>query len=88
MDLLPTIQYLYEEKAKLERAIASLEELQRATESGASEVAAGLSRRGRKSMGPQERLEVAERMRKYWASQRTSADNPSKPSGAATRGRR
>ena len=87
MDLQPTIQYLYEEKAKLERAIASLEELQRATQSGA-EAGAGLSRRGRKSMGPQERQEVAERMRRYWASQRTGADDPSRPPNAATRGRR
>jgi len=88
MDLQPTIQYLYEEKAKLERAIASLEELQKATQSGASEVAASLSRRGRKSMGPEERQEVAERMRKDWASQRNNAGSPSKPSGAATRSRR
>lgn len=30
----------------------------------------GKARRGRKSMGHEERLQVAERMRKYWAQRR------------------
>jgi len=71
MDLYKAIQDLYAEKEKLERVIASLEELQRS---------AGLlppvapakpgKRRGRKSMSSEERQEVSARMRRYWASRR------------------
>lgn len=73
MDLYKAIQDLYAEKEKLERVIASLEELQRN---------AGLTpegnpkpgkRRGRKSMGSKERQEVSERMKKYWANRRQNA---------------
>lgn len=72
MDLNKTIQDLYAEKEKLERVIASLEELQRAAE--ANTQAMGRSkRRGRKSMGSQERKEVSERMKKYWADRRDNA---------------
>lgn len=69
MDLYKAIQELYAEKEKLERVIASLEELQRS----AGETPALLKsskRRGRKSMSPEEREVVSERMRKYWASRR------------------
>jgi hypothetical protein len=69
MDLYKAIQDLYAEKEKLERVIASLEELQKGT--GALPVvpkAAG--RRGRKSMNSNERKEVSERMKKYWESRR------------------
>jgi hypothetical protein len=70
MDLYKAIQELYSEKEKLERVIASLEELQRS--SGGSPVLPRLGkRRGRKSMNAKERREVSERMKKYWASRRT-----------------
>jgi hypothetical protein len=69
MDLYKAIQDLYVEKEKLERVIASLEELQRAAEGGQS-MLRGSRRRGRKSMGDGERAEVSERMKKYWASRR------------------
>jgi hypothetical protein len=69
MDLDKAIQDLYAEKAKLERVIASLEELQRS-----AGFVPGLpkppKRRGRKSMDSSERQEVSERMRKYWAARR------------------
>ena len=69
MDLHKAIQDLYAEKEKLERVIASLEELQRSA--GSLPVPPKpAKRRGRKSMSPSERLEVSERMRKYWASRR------------------
>ncbi len=69
MDLYKAIQDLYAEKEKLERVIASLEELQRTA--GTVPVMPKLAkRRGRKSMNSSERLEVSERMRKYWASRR------------------
>jgi hypothetical protein len=69
MDLYKAIQDLYAEKEKLERVIASLEELQRAAEGG-QVMLHGSKRRGRKSMGDGERAEVSERMKKYWASRR------------------
>ena len=69
MDLYKAIQDLYAEKEKLERVIASLEELQR--NAGPFPVLPKPARRrGRKSMNPAERQEVSERMRKYWANRR------------------
>jgi hypothetical protein len=69
MDLYRTIQQLYEEKERLERVIASLEELQRTA--GAVPILAQASkRRGRKSMTAVERQEVSERMKRYWESHR------------------
>jgi hypothetical protein len=69
MDLYKALQDLYAEKEKLERAIASLEELQR-TASSLPGTAPALKRRGRKSMNETERQEVSERMKNYWASRR------------------
>jgi len=64
MDLRKTIAELYEEKARLDRVIASLEQL---AAQDSLPVALAAPRRGRKFMSPEERLEVSERMRKYWA---------------------
>jgi hypothetical protein len=69
MDLYKVIQDLYAEKEKLERVIASLEELQR-TGGTMPILPRPAKRRGRKSMSPTERQEVSERMRKYWAKRR------------------
>ena len=69
MDLYKAIQDLYAEKEKLEHVIASLEELQR-TAGAIPVLPKSAKRRGRKSMNSQERQQVAERMRKYWASRR------------------
>jgi hypothetical protein len=66
MDLQRTLQELYAEREKLERAIASLEELQRT--GSVPPAAPGGKRRGRKSMGAAEREQVSARMKKYWAS--------------------
>ena len=70
MDLYKAIQDLYAEKEKLERVIASLEELQRTAGSVPVLFAKPAKRRGRKSMSSEERQEVSERMRKYWATRR------------------
>jgi len=78
MDLYKAIQDLYAEKEKLERVIASLEELQR-TAGSLPALPKPVKRRGRKSMNSSERQEVSERMRKYWASRR-EAKEP-EPSG-------
>lgn len=74
MDLYKAIQDLYAEKEKLERVIASLEELQR-TAGGSADVSRPVKRRGRKSMSATERQEVSERMKKYWDSRRRSGEN-------------
>ena len=74
MDLYKAIQDLYAEKEKLERVIASLEELQR-TAGSLPALHKPAKRRGRKSMNSAERQEVSERMRKYWAGRR----QPKKP---------
>ena len=68
MDLFKAIQELYAEKDRLERVIASLEELER--RGGAPDVPKPANRRGRKSMNSKERREVSERMKKYWAARR------------------
>jgi hypothetical protein len=75
MDLYKAIQDLYAEKEKLERVIASLEELQRSAGSLPT-LPKAAKRRGRKSMSAQERLEVSERMKKYWESRRQGGDIP------------
>jgi hypothetical protein len=74
MDLFEAIQKLYAEKESLLRAIAALETLQNA-ENGTSSVVTR-SKRGRKSMNPEERQEVSLRMKKYWASRRTDHRHP------------
>ena len=79
MDLYKAIQDLYAEKEKLERVIASLEELQRAAEASPLPKVEG-KRRGRKSMGSKEREEVSERMKKYWdARRKKTAAKPGLP---------
>ena len=80
MDLYKAIQDLYAEKEKLERIIASLEDLQRTAGPGPV-LPKPAKRRGRKSMNPSERQEVSERMRKYWAGRRQPKRQ--EPSGAA-----
>ena len=69
MDLYKVIQELHQEKAKLERVITSLEELQRAAGSNGDWLPS-VKRRGRKSMPVEERAQVSERMKRYWAARR------------------
>jgi hypothetical protein len=84
MDLYKAIQDLYAEKEKLERVIASLEDLQRAAGGGIPPSPSSLKRRGRKSMGADERQEVSERMKKYWATRRNQgSDSEEKASETA-----
>ena len=67
MDLRQTILLLRGELKKVEATIAAVEKLD---ETVLAPPARSPARRGRKSMGPEERLEVAERMRRYWAARR------------------
>jgi len=64
MDINKTLQELYSQKARLETAIAALEELQRSRATPPNG-----RRRGRKSMSAAERMEVSARMTRYWARQ-------------------
>ena len=66
MDYWAAIRDLYLEKQRLDKAIAILEAL-----SKGEEVEETVSRRGRKSMPKEEREEVSERMKRYWAARRT-----------------
>ena len=80
MDLYKAIQELYAEKEKLERVIASLEELQNSAGELPVVPASG-RRRGRKSMSSEEREIVSERMKRYWAArkQEDEKDAPVSP---------
>ena len=61
MDVNKALRELYEEKKRLDAAIAALEQ-----RLGGSR----LKRRGRRSMSPEERLEVSRRMSRYWEARR------------------
>jgi len=63
MDVYKTLRDLYEEKKRLDALIASLEK-----KGGA----ASAHRRGRRSMGPDERRAVSARMAAYWAARRAN----------------
>jgi hypothetical protein len=77
MDLYKTIQALYAEKKTVERAIALIEDLQRGV--GIPLASGRGKRRGRKFMGTEERQEVSERMKKYWARKTWPATSPTVP---------
>ena len=69
MDLDKVLRDLYTEKKRLDRAIVRLETR--------LELLSGLrrSRRGRKSMAAEERLEVSRRMSEYWAARRARSES-------------
>ena len=66
------LEFLYAEREKLERVITALEDLQRSGGGIIPDFLRIKSRRGRKSMGAEERQDVSERMKKYWASRRAA----------------
>ncbi len=80
MDLNKAIRALYDEKKRLDRLIESLEELH--ARGSRPERPAVRSRRGRKKMSAAERLEVSERMKKYWAARRDQP--PARANGSKT----
>ena len=67
MDFYEAIKDLYEERRRIDAAIATLERLRNGN--GPPAVTGG-SRRGRKGMSAEERKLVSERMRRYWESRR------------------
>lgn len=72
MDLQPTIRMLQTELERIEVAIAELEQLQNANGIGRID-SSHKSKRGRKSMDSEERQQVSERMKRYWASRRKAS---------------
>jgi len=69
MNLTEIIRSLYAEKARVEHSIAALESLD-PSQAGSRPA----RRRGRKSMGEEERQQVSQRMKRYWASRRQMSD--------------
>ena len=65
MDYSRILRELYAQCDNLDRVIKQLESL----ESGSSGDG-GPKRRGRKSMGPEERKDVSQRMKRFWAKRR------------------
>jgi len=68
MELGKIIRKLYEERAKLDKILDSLEQFQKSP--ALLEAKTIKKRRGRKSMDEKARQEVSERMKRYWAEQR------------------
>ncbi len=76
MDLYKAIRELYAERQRLDDAIASLEDLVKVKSARTDLKLNGLKpqkRRGRRSMPPEERRAVSERMKRYWAQRRSAA---------------
>ena len=69
MDLSHLIKQLYAERDRVSGVIATLETMQQ-TGSHSPDSARISKRRGRKSMGKDERQTVSERMKKYWETRR------------------
>jgi len=67
MDIEKTLRELHQEKKRLDVTIAALE--------ARLKVVSSLQRhrRGRKSMSPEQRLEVSRRMMKYWEARKAAA---------------
>jgi hypothetical protein len=68
MELDKVIAKLQGERAKLDAIIASLEQLKRSGADVPKELVK--KRRGRKFMNEEDRKEVSERMKRYWAARR------------------
>ncbi len=75
MDIVKALRELYNEKKRLDAAIAALEARIRAGHNGPGTKSAK-GRRGRKSMSAAERLEVSKRMTLYWQARRAQVGSP------------
>lgn len=74
MDISKALRELHEERQRIDRAIKRLE-----ARLAQFQPRAAKKRRGRKGMGPEERVRVSERMRAWWAKKRGKADAPDCP---------
>lgn len=77
MDFYKAIRQLQVEKARLDRVISSLEELQKAGPAAPAEMPK--KKRGRKFMDARARREVSERMKRYWEQRRKQSGTDPKP---------
>jgi hypothetical protein len=77
MDIVKALRELYQEKKRLDAAIASLE----ARVNAGRGTSTTKGRRGRKSMSAAERLQVSRRMTLYWEARRAQLRPPQGPSG-------
>lgn len=75
MDIVKALRELYNEKKRLDVAIASLEARLKAAQTG-SATKTVKRRRGRKGMSAAERLEVSKRMTLYWEARRAQLRPP------------
>ncbi len=82
MDLYEVLAHLAAERKRVDDLIRALEGLQLGRD-GEKPVAAP-SRRGRKSMGQEERLEVSQRMQRYWEERRAAQRNADSKDDEAT----
>jgi hypothetical protein len=71
VDLHKIIKELQEERKKLDQIVSSLEQLNISSE----QTPVTEKHRGRKSMDAKARLEVSQRMKRYWDSRRSKADH-------------
>lgn len=76
MDLYKAIRELVEERKRVDRIIASLEAMlaKGRIPGQPKDPPTGAKRRGRKSMGAEERKQVSERMSRYWAAKRAEKE--------------
>ena len=82
MNINKAIRELHEEKKRLDRVIASLEEMQ---QNAVQQIAAvPEKKRGRKSMDHEARQEVSERMKRYWDMRRKQEQTPQAGTDAPT----
>lgn len=73
MDLYKVIRELVDERRRLDGIIARLERVLKEEVVRAKSPPKPKKRRGRKGMNAEQRQEVSDRMRKYWAERRKSA---------------
>jgi hypothetical protein len=74
MDLAQTIRRLRKERKKIEQMIEGLQALRAKEAVRAAMPPPVKKRRGRKSMGDEERAVVSARMKAYWAGRRVTAN--------------
>lgn len=85
MDVFKMIEQLREERDNLDVVIAHLQSISQRRAAGPSPKTASRTgkRRGRKSMSPEERSVVAERMKIYWAQKRAEEKKVKGAAGSA-----
>jgi hypothetical protein len=84
VDLLKILTELHDEKERLDGIIEMLEELESGGSPQRLRSRAARSRRGRKTMGEEERRQVSERMAKYWAERRAARTSDAPPNNPQT----